>query len=399
MKASRKGRVRPTILFSQTPHSVARRAKRLSNRTAAELLRHLCELTIGFGRGSVDLTYRALAQALHKDWSTIARAAKLLREMGDVEAETLDDGSYRWYVLLEPEDIVADPEGVYRVRGVAVQAATPPHGENAMGGMAKTPWGHGENAMGGMAKMPWGHGDEEQRPEPLFTIGEAALEETENATLKIDLKDTSSKIHHQEQSDDEALDHKKLLGELVALGTGQRMARKLLREHDHGLIASAFERVRHRTDLDNPAGYLIREVEDGGYENESASLDVKPSDDVSRETSKPSAKPPLTGYERTRAEFEALEAEKARKQMAYRQEVQVLLQRFQDLPEDLKAELKTHCRHHLERLIPNVSKKSVLMEDRRFQKIAFKEVTTSFFALVDQGLSPEQALPQLAAAA
>ena len=101
MKASRIGRVRPTILFSQTPHSVSRRARRLSNRTAAELLRHLCELTIGFGRGSIDLTYRALAEALHRDWSTIARAARLLRALGDVEVETLDNGSYRWFVLLD----------------------------------------------------------------------------------------------------------------------------------------------------------------------------------------------------------------------------------------------------------------------------------------------------------
>lgn len=398
MKASRKGRVRPTILFSQTPHSVARRAKRLSNRTAAELLRHLCELTIGFGRGSIDLTYRALAEALHKDWSTIARAAKLLREMGDVEAETLDDGSYRWYVLLEPEDIVADPEGVYRVRGADQVAPRPmpPHGENAMGVMAKMPWGHGENAMGDMAKTPWGHGVDEQPAKPLFMPDETASKELENTALKIDLKDTSLKIHHQEQSDDEAFDHKKLLGKLMALGTGQRVARKLLREHDHELIASALERVRHRADLDNPAGYLIREVEDGGYEKDAA-LAVKPSDSVSRETPKLSNQPPMNGCERTKAEFAALEAQKARQEMAYRHEVQGLIQRFQGLPEDLRVELKSRLKPYLETLIPNTPKKAMLMEDQRFQKIAFKEVTAHFFALLDEGLSANLALAQLAA--
>ena len=333
MKASPKGRVRPTILFSQTPHSVARRARRLSNRTAAELLRHLCELTIGFGRGSIDLTYRALAEALHRDWSTIARAAKLLRALGDVEVETLENGSYRWFVLLEPEDIKADPEGVYRLRNAQTTPLT--HGGNAMGVMAAMPWGHGENAMGGMAKTPWGSREHEVSSKPCSAGIGAPLEKLENEPLKIDLKDTCLQIHHQKESDDEAVDHKKLLGELLALGTGQRIARKLLREHDHQLVASTLERVRARTDLDNPAGYLVREIEDGGYEG--AALSVKPSSSVSRETS---ASPHTSGYERTKAEFAALEAEKARKETAYRQEVQVLLQRFQALPDDLKAKLK-----------------------------------------------------------
>ncbi len=39
----------------------------------------------------------------------------------------------------------------------------------------------------------------------------------------------------------------------------------------------------------------------------------------------------------------------------------------------------------------------MLMEDQRFQKIAFKEVTANFFALLDQGLSMDRALAQLAA--
>ena len=116
MKASPSGHLRPRIIFSQTPHSIARRAKRLSNRTAAELLRYLCELTIGFGKGFVDITYRALAKALGREWRTIARAVKFLKEEGDVSVETLHDGSYRWYVLLEPEDILADAEGIYRLK-------------------------------------------------------------------------------------------------------------------------------------------------------------------------------------------------------------------------------------------------------------------------------------------
>jgi hypothetical protein len=92
-----------------------------------------------------------------------------------------------------------------------------------------------------------------------------------------------------------------------------------------------------------------------------------------------------------------MEAEKTRKETAYRQEVQVLLQRFQTLPDDLKAKLKTQGRVYLETLVPNTPKKAMLMEEKRFQKIAFKEVAASFFALLDQGFSTDHALAQLAA--
>ena len=400
MKASPRGRVRPTILFSQTPHSVARRARLLSGRTAAELLRYLCELTIGFGRGFIELTYRALAEALHKDWSTIARAARLLRDTGDVEVETLENGSYRWFVLLEPEDIVADPEGIYRVRSPRDRHQTSdPHGNFAMGSWQKRPGGHGKDAIGGMAEMPWGNERAEEGSDRLFVRDEAALEEAENGSLKIDLKDTSLKIHHQSDSDDVALvNHKKLLEELVAIGTGQRMARKLLRNHDHGVIATALERVRHRTDLASRAGYLIREVEDGGYQ-EKTEL-VKPSMKVSRETPGLFVAPPITSIsvEQTKAELAALEAERAGRDLACRRNAKVLLERFQGLDEELKIELKMRWMRHLETVVPNTPKRASLLEDQTFQKIAFKEVTARFFGLLDQGLSAHHALAELAAA-
>jgi hypothetical protein len=148
IKAPSTGRARPRILYSQTPHSISRRAKSLP-RTASELLRHLCELTIGFGKGSVDLPYRALAEALGRDWSTIARAAMLLRKNGDVLAEPLRDGSYRWSVVLEPGDVVSDPMGLYRVRAVpAAPANHAPYGKNAMPSWRKRHAPHGKNAMG-----------------------------------------------------------------------------------------------------------------------------------------------------------------------------------------------------------------------------------------------------------
>lgn len=400
MKALPKGRVRPTILFSQTPHSVSRRAKLLSSRTAAELLRYLCELTIGFGRGFIELTYRALAEALHKDWRTIARAASLLRSTGDVEVETLENGSYRWFVLLEPEDIVTDPEGIYRVRPPRDMYQTgTPHGKDVMGSWQKRHGGHGQDAMGDMTKTPWGVERKEVLPKPLFIRDEEAWGETENGSLKIDFKDTNLKIHHQSGSDDASLvNHKKLLEELVAVGTGQRMARKLLRNHDHSLIATALERVRHRTDLANRAGYLIREVEDGGYFE--AQEVVKPSMKVSRKAPDASVAPPTQriGVEQTRAERAALEAERAREEMANRDKVKVLLERFQGLPDELKYELKLRWTSHLETVVPNTPRRASLLEDQTFQKIAFKEITARFFALIDEGLSTNRALARLAAA-
>ena len=412
MKASPKGRVRPTILFSQTPHSVSRRAKRLSNRTAAELLRYLCELTVGFGRGSIDLTYRALAEALHKDWSTIARATRLLRALGDVEVETLENGSYRWYVLLEPEDIVADPEGLYRVRAAhGIAQTTDPHGKDAMGSWQKRHGGHGKNAMGVMAKTPWGDEQEEGLSKPLFIRDEAALEETEKGSLKISLKDTDLKIHHQignvepaplqenlaetSQSDDDSLDHQSLFRRLQSVGVKQRMTRKILNKYKHGLIAQVLDRVTSRNDIENPAGYLLRELEDGGYEEIAKPNVTAPNKDHV----KPSDAPVAYGTpEQTRAEMAQLKAEGEEVEATYRQSVKALFERFQGLTDDaLKGELKSCWTRRLETLLPNTPKKSEMMKQEVFKRMAFKEVAERFFGYLDEGLAPDLALEQLAA--
>ena len=412
MKASPKGRVRPTILFSQTPHSVSRRAKRLSNRTAAELLRYLCELTVGFGRGSIDLTYRALAEALHKDWSTIARATRLLRALGDVEVETLENGSYRWYVLLEPEDIVADPEGIYRVRAARDIGQTGgPHGKDARGSWQKRHGGHGKNAMGVMAKTPWGDEQEEGLSKPLFIRDEAALEETRKGSLKIFLKDTDLKIHHQignvepaplqenlaetSQSDDDSLDHQSLFRRLQSVGVKQRMTRKILNKYKHGLIAQVLDRVTSRNDIENPAGYLLRELEDGGYEEIAKPNVTAPNKDHV----KPSDAPVAYGTpEQTRAEMAQLKAEGEEVEATYRQSVKALFERFQGLTDDaLKGELKSCWTRRLETLLPNTPKKSEMMKQEVFKRMAFKEVAERFFGYLDEGLAPDLALEQLAA--
>jgi hypothetical protein len=139
-------------------------------------------------------------------------------------------------------------------------------------------------------------------------------------------------------------------------------------------------------------------VKDGGYQD--MPVTVKPSIKVSREsTSAVHTAPPMAsvGVEQTKAQFSALEAERAREEMASRHNAKLLLQRFQGLTEDLKLELKTRWTKHLESMVPNTPKKAELLQEQTFQKIAFKEVTAKFFGLLDAGLSTELALTQLAA--
>lgn len=403
IKAPTAGRARPRILYSQTPHSISRRAKSLP-RTAGELLRHLCELTIGFGRGSIDLPYRVLAEALGRDWSTIARAAMRLRKSGDVSVEPLRDGSYRWSVILEPEDVVSDPMGLYRVRPVPTANATSiPHGENAMTPMAKTPCPHGENAIPPMAKTPWGmevvNKDAGPYPEPSGVCPD----QLEKEPLKISLKDTCSKIHQQNtdeftetcrDDDDEALDHKKLFQDLVAIGTGQRVARKLLREHEHIQIAQALQHVRQRKNVSNPAGYLVSAIKDGGYK-EIAQVNTLYT--AVRDKDTPATPSSHLAAQQTRSEMEQLEQERKEKEVAYREGLKRLLTRFADLPHDLKLELKERWTIHMEHLVPNTSRRNEHLKEPRYERLAFREVTKKFFDLVDEGLDPGSALERLAA--
>lgn len=102
------------------PRSLGRRitARNLRGTMSSDLLYHLCDLIFRHDQEHffVDRSYRVLAEELKKNVSTIARAAKKLRDLGEVEVEPLPDGSYRWYVLLEPDDIESDPDGFFRFK-------------------------------------------------------------------------------------------------------------------------------------------------------------------------------------------------------------------------------------------------------------------------------------------
>lgn len=410
MTSTQKGRVRPSILFSQTPHSISRRARRLPG-TAAELLRYLCELTIGFGRGYIERTYTALAQALGKSWSTISRAVKVLRRQNHVSVDPLKDGSYRWYILLEPQDIKADPEGIYRLRASQDNSNTssdgmPPHVKNDMTPMSKAPGGDSKSDMTPLAEMTWGHPlhEDSDKPDEIRVQGQSSNPKTE--PLKIDLKDTNNQRYHQraatppsepltkdpeKKNDDEPLDHKILLGNLRKFGVSQRMSRQLLNRHPHKLIAQVLEHVSQRQNIENPAGYIIRELQDGGY----PPVQAPPA----TTSPKPTTNAPIShqSVNRTRTEQEHLETEKQLKEARYRQTVKTLLDRYQTLAEPIKAQLKTLWTKRVQQMLPNTARKKEMLQDPTFQRLAFKEVTESFFSYLDQGLAPRLAIARAAA--
>lgn len=250
-----------------------------------------------------------------------------------------------------------------------------------------------------MAKTPWGQAPVDNASSPTAAAVRVPSSEGVEEPLKIDLKDTYSKIHQQKaeepeavQDDDESVDRKRLFQELIAIGTGQRVARKLLREHEHDEIARALKHVRQRKDVVNPAGYLVRELADGGYKP-SGHANGQPA--VQHEaTPAPSSH---LAAERARSEREQLEQERREKEAAYREGLKRLLTRFSNLPEDVKLSLKKRWTTRLEQMVPNTSRKAELLKEPRFERLAFREITMSFFDLVDEGLEPVAALERLAA--
>jgi len=163
-------------------------------------------MTIGYGRGFVELTYTALAQTLGRNWRTIARSVRVLRQHGDVMIESLRDGSYRWWVLLEPEDIRSDPEGIYRMRdsedGIEHPLnSMPPHDKNAMAPMTKRPWGHDGNVIPLMTKMSWGHPLSREDGNVDKTTLPVCFPQPENGALKIILKDIDLKKQQQKKTE------------------------------------------------------------------------------------------------------------------------------------------------------------------------------------------------------
>ena len=48
-----------------------------------------------------------------------------------------------------------------------------------------------------------------------------------------------------------------------------------------------------------------------------------------------------------------------------------------------------------ERMVPNTPRRAEILRDPRFEKMAFREVSSRFFALLDGGVSADEALGEL----
>jgi len=113
---------RPKIKFLQLPLSVLSYLRTLTSKAASDLLVYLCQRTIGFGESSVTLTYNKIAEVLEVDSRTVARVAKLLEDKGFISREQTAHRVYRWRVVLQKDDIIADPEQARPLHDEALEA-------------------------------------------------------------------------------------------------------------------------------------------------------------------------------------------------------------------------------------------------------------------------------------
>ena len=266
--------------------------------------------------------------------------------------------------------------------------------------------------MGGMTETSWGVEGVDNAVSPCPDWSETAYESEKNLGPKRHLQETYTKRLQQDTSsmgapsyleetsagdDDEPVDHKGLLKELRGVGISERVARKLLREHEHELVEKVLRKAGELDGIQNLAGYIVREVQDGGYEDISSFVPVEA--ETKAKTAAVYSDAPMVspGVEATRRERDEMVAERAQKEEAYRRSVGQLLERFGQLSDHLKASLKVRWTEHLEKTLPNTPRKPELLKDQRLQKMAFREITSNFFALLDQGYVSENALYELKA--
>lgn len=344
-----------SLNFSMVPRSISNRLRQLAGKTAGELLRLLCELTIGFRKTMVERSYRQLAELLGKSVATIARAVKLLLTSGDVVVESRLGRSYRWSVLLEPSDIRSDPAGICLVRG-SESEQTPTVDSKVVEKLAPV-----EDALAVTPEAPVGAPATDDEPTKATSEATAA--------------------------------NKALFKRLVNVGMRRRVARELLVAHEHDVIVAALDRVKNRCDIKNKAGYVLREIEEGGYEVEMPTGDTP--EMVETESSR------YSSAERTRLEQEELEAERLAKQQRFDQALRGLEVRCGQLSDGVRAHLRDCCQRYICQLGPQNSRKGSLLQgpaSKAFKRIAFKEVMERFFGLLDQGLAEEEALGQVSLA-
>ena len=410
---------RPRIKFLQLPHSVAQRIESLTNRTAAALLTYLCRKTIGFGQGVVELSYQQLSQNLKVDTRTIARAAQILESSGDILRDRPAGGVYQWTVLLDKDDILADPGQTYSTRpkkqgGVMIDRSTPSRqiDHDPLDRSIMTPPQKIEHANPGEF--------EEQSP---------PIEQLEDSLKKL-IKDKDLKKQHLEdpstrctggapqvrqrsvtsapplrqpkptlnKTDDEPL-HKICLKGLQQHGVSQRVARKLCNDHDHELILSVLKAAPQRPGVQNLPAYIVSEIQDGGYKEQ---LPTRPTRRLRSSHPKIEATPAAPviyrSPEQTQEEFRELEAEKLEKEKSYKEQSRVLAKRFRYLAEEVQLHLKLLASIQLTRDLPQTGNREQMLKDKTFQRMANRTVLENFFRLIDKGVGTKQALSRLESA-
>ena len=407
MKTSSEHRARARFSrFIPTPPSVMRALRSLRNAAAQAVYNLLIEKCFGFGQGSVELSYTQIAKVIGRSWRTVARVASKLRTLGLVVVDSLPCGAYRWRIPVLAEEVKEDPHGVLLVLESSQPLADPilpiPSGYDKT---VISP--HDSFVISPMSDLSWGDTCEERVSIPCDIRAEALFEAVEKEAPKRHDQETCFKRHHHdevstaaeivkfEKGDDESVGHKNLLRKLLELGMKQRVARKLLRENDHEVVSGALERVALRGDIANPAGYVLREVEDGGYEESLTLCDFsnQGSAVASPRCEKRSDAPMVSvGVEETRSQIAAAEAEREARAVVSRFQVRELLDRFSELSSDLKEALRVRWTAAKEEMVPNTPRRAEILRDPKFEKMAFREVVSGFFARLDGGATAEGAL-------
>ncbi len=393
--------------FIPTPPSVMRALRSLRNATAQSLYNFLIEKCFGFGQGSVELSYGQISKVIGRCWRTVARVARQLRALGLVVVDALPCGAYRWRIPVLAEEVKEDPHGVLLVLDSPHSQTVERHIPIPSGYDRSIIPPHDRSIIPPMTDLSWGVacGENDSSPDVIEVC--APFMDLEKGLPKRHVQETCLKRHHHEAvvsaneavgseiGDDESLGHKKLFRKLLELGMKQRVARKLLRDNDHEVVSGALERVALRGDIANPAGYVLREVEDGGYE-EPLTLDFEHSAGEWKPSAKKSDAPMVSlGVEETRSQALALEAEREAQVAVSRSQVAVLLERFSALSGDVKEALRVRWTAAKEQMVPNTPRRSEILRDPKFEKMAFREVTSRFFAALDGGGTEEAALAVL----
>ena len=407
MKTSSEHRARARFSrFIPTPPSVMRALRSLRNAAAQAVYNLLIEKCFGFGQGSVELSYTQIAKVIGRSWRTVARVAGKLRTLGLVVVDSLPCGAYRWRIPVLAEEVKEDPHGVLLVLESSQPLADPiPPIPSGYDKTVISP--HDSFVISPMSDLSWGDTCEERVSIPCDIRAEALFEAVEKEAPKRHDQETCFKRHHHdevstaaeiakfEKGDDESVGHKNLLRKLLELGMKQRVARKLLRENDHEVVSGALERVALRGDIANPAGYVLREVEDGGYEESLTLCDFSPQGSaVASPRGEKSSDAPMVsvGVEETRSQIAAVEAEREARAVVSRFQVQELLDRFSELSSDLKEALRVRWTAAKEEMVPNTPRRAEILRDPKFEKMAFREVVSGFFARLDGGATTEGAL-------